>query len=156
MTCCLVPLFVCITADLAAATAAAAEPEPANRVGITGVAGYNNVGEGLYFNFVPAVFRALGLGLEQGGIYTVKQCSESGAEMWTGSISVGRAYGPWYGRRETGYVAGQWTLNEYIVKPEDECGDVTKVDSEGLALEAKIAVLEEENAVLKAAAAATE
>ena len=58
--------------------------------------------------------------------YIVKPEDQCGTHMytetWSGSISVGRAHGLWYGRRQTGPAAGQWNVNDYIVKPEDECG----------------------------------
>jgi len=91
------------------------------RVDIIGIAGYHDLGEGLYFKFEPSQFQALGIGLEQGGIYTVKQCGEDGVEIWSGSISVGTAYGPWYGRRLAGYATGQWSVTDYIVNPDTAC-----------------------------------
>ena len=76
------------------------------RVDITGVTGYNDLGGGVYFDIAPSHFGALGLGHENGGIYSAKQYGKDDRETWSGSNLVGIAHGKWYGRRSTGAVAG--------------------------------------------------
>jgi len=88
---------------------------------IEGVAGYTDV-EGLYFDVNQYLFdAAFGTRLLENGKYSSKQCDEYGREMWPGLISVGRAYGNWYGRRVTGFAVGQWNVNDYIVQSDHEC-----------------------------------
>jgi hypothetical protein len=52
-------------------------------------------------------------------IENVKQCRD-GTELWTGQVEIIPGVSP-YGRRSSGYTAGQWGQHDYIVKPNDSC-----------------------------------
>ena len=80
-----------------------------SRFDIDRVAGYNDRGEGIYFDVNQGRFdMVFSTRLSQtDGIYSAKQCDEYGREIWSGSINVVRAHGLWYGHRQTGPAAGQ-------------------------------------------------
>ena len=89
---------------------------------IDGVAGYTDV-EGLYFDVNQYLFDmkfTTRLG-KTGGEWSAKQCDEYGRGIWSGSINVARVHGNWYGRRVTGFAAGQWNTNDYIVQSDRGC-----------------------------------
>ena len=92
------------------------------RIDIDGITGYDDA-EGLYFDVNQGRFDNVfdtRLG-QTDGIYSAKQCDEYGREIWSGLINVGRAYRGWYGRRVTGPAAGQWNVNDYIVRSNRGC-----------------------------------
>jgi hypothetical protein len=52
-------------------------------------------------------------------VENVKQCRD-GTELWTGQVKIAPGVSS-YGRRSSGYAAGQWGQHDYIVKPNDDC-----------------------------------